>query len=88
MSDTDSVPMAGRSDADLPGHWLLARLGKRVLRPGGLELTSRVLDAARLEALQLHAQGLHLRGGYREFVRGLGGLQHCLARKYCEGAAP
>lgn len=40
--------MAGRSDADLPGHWLLARLGKRVLRPGGLELTSRVLDAARL----------------------------------------
>ena len=36
LSDTDSVPMAGRSDADLPGHWLLARLGKRVLRPGGL----------------------------------------------------
>jgi hypothetical protein len=23
----------------IPGHWLLARLGKRVLRPGGLELT-------------------------------------------------
>src|SRR5262245_47841761 len=27
----------------IPGHWLLARLGKRVLRPGGLELTRRLL---------------------------------------------
>lgn len=25
--------------AKLPGHWVLARLGKRVLRPGGRELT-------------------------------------------------
>lgn len=29
----------------MPGHWLLARLGKRVLRPGGLELTRRMLAA-------------------------------------------
>ena len=28
----------------MPGHWLLLRLGKRVLRPGGLELTRRMLD--------------------------------------------
>lgn len=28
----------------MPGHWLLARMGKRVLRPGGLELTRRMLD--------------------------------------------
>ena len=28
-----------------PGHWLLARLGKRVLRPGGIELTRQMLDA-------------------------------------------
>ena len=28
----------------MPGHWLLARLGKRVLRPGGVELTQRLLD--------------------------------------------
>ncbi len=28
----------------MPGHWLLAKLGKRVLRPGGLELTRRLLD--------------------------------------------
>jgi hypothetical protein len=27
----------------MPGHWLLARMGKRVLRPGGLELTRRML---------------------------------------------
>ncbi len=29
----------------MPGHWLLAKLGKRVLRPGGLELTRKLLDA-------------------------------------------
>jgi ubiquinone/menaquinone biosynthesis C-methylase UbiE len=28
----------------MPGHWLLARLGKRVLRPGGLELTRTMLE--------------------------------------------
>jgi hypothetical protein len=27
----------------MPGHWLLARMGKRVLRPGGLELTRELL---------------------------------------------
>lgn len=34
------------SDLDatkMPGHWLLARLGKRVLRPGGLRLTKSLL---------------------------------------------
>lgn len=29
--------------AKMPGHWLLARLGKRVLRPGGLEMTKALL---------------------------------------------
>jgi len=29
----------------MPGHWLLARLGKRVLRPGGRELTDRLLGS-------------------------------------------
>ncbi len=46
MTGRESLPLAERSDADLPGHWLLARLGKRVLRPGGLELTTRMLAAA------------------------------------------
>lgn len=27
------------------GHWLLARMGKRVLRPGGRELTNKLLAA-------------------------------------------
>lgn len=27
----------------MPGHWLLARLGKTVLRPGGVEMTSHLL---------------------------------------------
>jgi SAM-dependent methyltransferase len=27
----------------MPGHWVLARMGKRVLRPGGLELTRKLL---------------------------------------------
>src|SRR3546814_2998993 len=29
----------------MPGHWLLARLGKRVLRPGGVEITEQLLAA-------------------------------------------
>jgi SAM-dependent methyltransferase len=33
------------SAAKMPGHWVLASLGKRVLRPGGLELTHRMLAA-------------------------------------------
>jgi hypothetical protein len=28
----------------MPGHWVLARMGKRVLRPGGLELTQKLLS--------------------------------------------
>lgn len=34
----------------MPGHWLLARMGKRVLRPGGVELTHRLLDALAIRA--------------------------------------
>lgn len=43
-----ALPLSGRRDEDLPGHWLLARMGKRVLRPGGLELTRQMLDDAAL----------------------------------------
>jgi SAM-dependent methyltransferase len=46
MTAKHELPLAQRSDADIPGHWLLARLGKRVLRPGGVELTTRLLSAA------------------------------------------
>lgn len=34
----------------MAGHWLLARLGKRVLRPGGVELTNRLLGALRISS--------------------------------------
>ena len=43
-----ALPMASRDAAHLPGHWLLARLGKWVLRPGGRELTERMLTDADL----------------------------------------
>jgi ubiquinone/menaquinone biosynthesis C-methylase UbiE len=46
----------------MPGHWLLARLGKRVLRPGGLELTRCML-----EALAIHSSDAVV-----EFAPGLG----------------
>ena len=40
------MPFATRDDDAVQGHWLLARLGKRVLRPGGVELTHRLLALA------------------------------------------
>lgn len=40
----DQVPFTERRAEDVPGHWLLARLGKRVLRPGGLDLTRRLVE--------------------------------------------
>ena len=40
----------GLKTAKMPGHWVLARLGKRVLRPGGMELTRRMLKALRISA--------------------------------------
>ena len=37
------LPSSNRADDAVQGHWLLARLGKRVLRPGGVELTRTLL---------------------------------------------
>jgi SAM-dependent methyltransferase len=34
----------------MPGHWLLARMGKRVLRPGGRELTQRLLASLAIDS--------------------------------------
>lgn len=42
------MPQSERSMASAQGHWVLARLGKRVLRPGGLGLTRAMLANARL----------------------------------------
>jgi SAM-dependent methyltransferase len=46
VADKNFAPLAQRSDADAPVYTVLARLGKRVLRPGGVELTARLLAAA------------------------------------------
>jgi hypothetical protein len=54
---------AAVSPAQTPGHWLLARLGKRVLRPGGVELTRRMLDALSIDT----------RDSVIELAPGLGG---------------
>lgn len=43
-----STPFAHLSVAKMPAHWLMARLGKRVLRPGGIEMTRWMLDELRL----------------------------------------
>ena len=40
-----ATPGGGLQYSRMPGHWLLARMGKRVLRPGGIELTRQMLDA-------------------------------------------
>ena len=39
------VPGEGLDYDRMPGHWLLAQMGKRALRPGGMELTRRMLDS-------------------------------------------
>ncbi len=44
------LPGGRLSLSKMPGHWLLAQLGKRVLRPGGLELTRQMLDALNIQS--------------------------------------
>src|SRR5262245_55786882 len=47
MTSSDTPPMPGDElqAGKMPGHWLLARLGKRVLRPGGRQMTRRMIEA-------------------------------------------
>jgi Methyltransferase domain len=49
MTSNRSLPGESLNTAKMPGHWLLARLGKRVLRPGGLELTRCMLNSLALQ---------------------------------------
>lgn len=51
MTDTNALPLpqSDRDPAHLQGHWLLARIGKRVLRPGGKQLTERMLAHTDIE---------------------------------------
>jgi len=68
MTGKQDLPLANRSYDDLPGHWLLARLGKRVLRPGGLELTTRLLAAAGIEGADVVELGPGLGRTARDIV--------------------
>lgn len=42
------TPFSDRPTETAPGHWVLARAGKRVLRPGGAALSAALLANARL----------------------------------------
>ena len=46
----------------MPGHWRSAKMGKRVLRPGGLELTRAMLERLNIQP----------RDSVIEFAPGLG----------------
>jgi SAM-dependent methyltransferase len=51
MTEAHSPTMPGdelRAEK-MPGHWLLARLGKRVLRPGGRHMTCRMIEALNIQ---------------------------------------
>ncbi len=47
------LPFAQRPTETAPGHWVLARAGKRVLRPGGLGLTRALLSHCELAGRQV-----------------------------------
>src|SRR5690606_37150221 len=40
------LPQHDRDPESVAGHWLLARIGKKVLRPGGKELSEWLVSAA------------------------------------------
>jgi SAM-dependent methyltransferase len=48
--DLNRLPGGALRADKMPGHWLLARLGKRVLRPGGLAMTQSLLAALKIDA--------------------------------------
>ena len=45
-SSAETLPFADRPVEKAPGHWVLARAGKTVLRPGGLALSTWALKRA------------------------------------------
>ncbi len=49
-AEVESAAMPGDNldISKMPGHWVLARVGKRVLRPGGIALTRKMLAALRI----------------------------------------
>lgn len=64
-------PGTGLRSERMPGHWLLARLGKRVLRPGGRALTRWMLNALAITAVDRVV----------EFAPGIGATAHAILRR-------
>ena len=50
VASADGPPGGSLDSAKMPGHWLLSRLGKRVLRSGGLALTRQMLEQLHIQA--------------------------------------
>ncbi|MDO6498733.1 class I SAM-dependent methyltransferase [Photobacterium sanguinicancri] len=50
MSEKVLMPNENREISKTPGHWVLAQLGKKVLRPGGKELTQKMLKGLNITA--------------------------------------
>src|SRR5688500_14621289 len=48
---TMARPGEGLEMRRMPGPWVLVQMGKRVLRPGGMELTRRMLTALNIRAM-------------------------------------
>lgn len=48
-----AFPGHGLDHDKMPGHWLLAQMGKRVLRPGGVELTRSMLRSLDIQSNDL-----------------------------------
>jgi ubiquinone/menaquinone biosynthesis C-methylase UbiE len=51
MTSSHTPPLPGDElqAEKMPGHWLLARLGKRVLRPGGRQMTKGMIEALNIQ---------------------------------------
>ncbi|MAX26306.1 MAG: SAM-dependent methyltransferase [Phycisphaeraceae bacterium] len=46
-----TLPSAEMDASRMPGYWVMARLGKRVLRPGGLDLTRAMLERLQISKM-------------------------------------
>lgn len=65
------LPGGGQEINKMQGHWVLARVGKRVLRPGGVELTRQML----------HALAIGPQDRVVEFAPGLGATARTVLQK-------
>lgn len=50
FKSTGPVPHPAQDAERIPAHWLFARLGKRVLRPGGMAMTRKMLRALTIQS--------------------------------------